>query len=72
MAKKADKPEGAADQVAASAEDVQLAMRACQDITGCGEPEARRRIQAMSGKKVAEIAQLERDGKRSKIVAILF
>lgn len=62
----------AADDVAASSDDVALAVRAVQDITGCGKPAAEARVAKMGGKRVAQIAELERKDQRAKIVTLLY
>lgn len=53
-------------------EDLALALRAIQDITGCGEPEAKDRATQLGGKVVAQIAELERSDKRTEIIVLLY
>ena len=64
--------ESAEDHASAPKEDVALVVRAVQDITGCGKPAAESRVAKMGGKKVMQLAELERSNERAKIVTHLY
>ena len=56
----------------ATQEELAIARRAIQDVTGCGELESTTRATELGNAKVVQIAALEREGKRTSIVEILY
>jgi ribosomal protein L7/L12 len=57
---------------APSAEQLKFAIRCIRNVTGCGDIEAKTRIEALDPSIVITIADLEKDGKRREAIAHIY